>query len=71
MHKKNSADNVSFIDHSNSSKSTGWAGDSSCSDSLIRQIENTSFAPNSIPFSDTDLLQVKENHDSVNKPNVI
>jgi hypothetical protein len=71
MHKKNSADNVSYVDYSDSSKSAGWSSDSSCSDSLIKQIENTSFAPTSEPFVPAKLFHAQEIHDFGQGPDVI
>jgi hypothetical protein len=68
MHKKNSADNVSYVDYSDSSKSAGWSSDSSCSDSLIKQIENTSFSPTSEPFVPAKLFQAKKTNDFVQGP---
>lgn len=54
MHKKNSAENVSYVDFTDSSKATGWNSDSSCSDSLIKQIENTTFGPTSEEFKPSE-----------------
>jgi hypothetical protein len=71
MHKKNSADKVSFVDHTDSSKSAGWSSDSSRSDSLIKQIENTSFEPTSETFPKSNLFEVQKADDFRQGPNVI
>jgi len=53
MYKKDSS-KEGYVDPSNSSQFSGWIGDSSCADSLIKQIENQTFVETSIFHEDGD-----------------